>query len=132
VIGWLLISQIKVSLVPPVRWSSVRKSLAKVVKGLRPTALEIPAALIALRRVADEQSFWSTNCASRLLLLTAPRPCMVPLAEPRECRGLDAPQPPILLAKTRLSARSDGEDHDPCRTGSAGRRAAPRRRSIQA
>lgn len=101
----------------------MRKSIEKVVKGLRPAALGIPAARIVLRRVEDEQSFRSTNFASRLLSLTAPPPCMVRLAEPRECRGLDALQPPQTRVQVMCSALLLGSKE--CGMGSFTRSPAP-------
>lgn len=86
--------------------AGVRKSLEKVVKGRRPAVLEVPAARIVLRRVEDEQSYPSTKLASRLLALTAARPGVVRLAEPREFEGLDGSEPiwRVPSAKMKLTA----------------------------
>lgn len=88
--------------------SQLSLSLRKIIKGRQPAILSIEQARSFLRVYEAVPGYPMTKLASRLLALTAARPGMVQMAEPREFEQLGGPDPiwrvpphKMKLSKTR-------------------------------
>ncbi len=72
----------------------IQPVLAKRIKTRRPAVLTIEQAQQVIIATEDlDRPYWATLLASRLLALTAARPGVLRLAEPREFEQLDGPEP---------------------------------------
>lgn len=72
----------------------IRKALKPTNGRLRPAVLKLRDAREVLRKAeAQQDAWWATHLASRLLALTAARPGVVRLAERSEFEGIDGDSP---------------------------------------
>ena len=83
----------------------IRKALTPTSPRLRPAATKIAAARRVLAKSEAQPAYAVTKLAARLVALTAARPGVVRMAEPKEFEGLDSASPlwRIPAAKMKLT-----------------------------